>query len=220
MKSADFARLLGPALKTDALEVTKDIDEATVTAALAKTRRYPPRQRRDHALPDAPHALCATAPPPIRVTHDGPADKASVLLSWPLFVWDPAVREQRTIDLLGDILQDELIQTVRRQLGKTYSPRSGSSRRAAATRAGRRPVDHGAWRRPDGDRRDAQDRRQVCRRRRSPEALERAATAAAQRRPDPRHQRCLVINVLDGSWARPDRRREQLAIRLFRHHPG
>ena len=127
MKSAEFARLLGPALKTDALEVTVvgDIDEATVTAALAKTLgAIPPRQRRDRALPDAPHVrFPATAPPPIHVTHEGPADKASVLLSWPLFVWEPSrLREQRTIELLGDILQDELIQTVRRQLGKTYSP--------------------------------------------------------------------------------------------------
>ena len=62
-------------------------------------------------------------PPPIHVTHEGPADKASVLLVWPLFVWEPSrLREQRTIELLGDVLQDELIQTVRRKLGKTYSP--------------------------------------------------------------------------------------------------
>ena len=127
MKSAEFARLLGPVLKTDALEVTVvgDIDEATVTTALAKTLgAIPPRERRDTALPDAPHVRFAdAAPPPIHVTHDGPADKASVLLSWPLFVWEPSkLREQRSIEVLGDILQDELIQTVRRQLGKTYSP--------------------------------------------------------------------------------------------------
>jgi zinc protease len=62
-------------------------------------------------------------PPPIHVTHDGPPDKTGVLMSWPLFVWTPErVREQRTIAVLGDMLQDELIDTVRRKLGKTYSP--------------------------------------------------------------------------------------------------
>jgi zinc protease len=127
IKSADFARLLGPVLKTDALEVTVigDVDEDTVVAALAKTLgAIPPRQRIDRTLPDAPRVrFPAVAPPPIHVTHAGPADKASVILSWPLFVWDPGkLHEQRTIELLGDVLQDEMIEDVRRKLGKTYSP--------------------------------------------------------------------------------------------------
>jgi zinc protease len=127
MKSADFARLLGPPLKNDALEVTivGDIGEDAVVAAVARTLgALPPRARRDRALPDAPRVhFPPVAPPPIHVTHEGPADKASVLMVWPLFVWEPSrLREQRTIELLGDVLQDELIQTVRRKLGKTYSP--------------------------------------------------------------------------------------------------
>jgi zinc protease len=127
MRSADFARLLGPALKTDALEVTivGDIDEDTVVKALAKTLgAIPPRVRRNAALPGGPRLRYPTTPPPpIHVTHEGPADKASVVLTWPLYVWDPSkVREQRADELLGAIVQDELIETVRRQLGKTYSP--------------------------------------------------------------------------------------------------
>jgi len=126
-RSADFARLLGPPLKTDALEVTVvgDIDEKTVVAALAKTLgAIQPRERRDPTLAGGARVRFPDlAPAPIHVTHEGPADKASVLLSWPLFVWDPSrLREQRTIELLGAILQDDLIETVRRKLGKTYSP--------------------------------------------------------------------------------------------------
>jgi zinc protease len=126
-RSADFARLLGPPLRTDALEVTVvgDIDEAAAVAALAKTLgAIPHRERRDRTLAGGARLRFPdVAPAPIHVTHAGPADKASVLLSWPLFVWEPSrLREQRAIELLGAILQDDLIETVRRKLGKTYSP--------------------------------------------------------------------------------------------------
>ena len=125
--SAMFAQLLAPPLKNDALEVTVvgDTDEITVIDALAKTLgAIPPRQRIDRALPDAAHVRFADpAPPPVHVTHDGPADKAAVVMSWPLFVWDPSrLRQQRTIELLGSVLQNELVDDVRRRLGKTYSP--------------------------------------------------------------------------------------------------
>ncbi|MFI4974573.1 MAG: M16 family metallopeptidase [Caulobacterales bacterium] len=126
-RSADFARLLGPALKNDALEVTiiGDIDQATVEDAVAKTLgALPPRPRADDAKPDAPKVhFASSAPPVIRVTHDGSAEKATVLATWPLFVWTPdRVREQRTLDLLGQIMEMQAIQEIRQKLGKAYSP--------------------------------------------------------------------------------------------------
>jgi zinc protease len=137
IRSADFARLLGPALKNDALEVTivGDVDEATATAAVARTLgAIPARRRIDHARPDAPKVRYPDpAPPPIHVTHEGPADKAAVMMTWPLFVWSPdKIRDERTVDLLADVIQDELIADVRRKLGKTYSP----AVRVSFTRAG------------------------------------------------------------------------------------
>jgi zinc protease len=127
IKSADFARILGPALKNDALEVTVigDIDQQRAVEAVAKTLgALPPRQWRDTTRADAPHVRYP--PPeatPVRTTHDGSPEKATVLATWPLFVWTPAkVREQRTLDLLASIVQNQAIDDIRQRLGKAYSP--------------------------------------------------------------------------------------------------
>ncbi len=127
MTSADFARLLAVPLKTDALEVTVvgDIDEATAMRALAATLgAIPARERVDRARSDAAHVRFPDPPPPpIHVTHDGPKDETAILMTWPLFVWTPEhLREQRTLEVLAGMLQDEIIDVVRRKLGKTYSP--------------------------------------------------------------------------------------------------
>jgi zinc protease len=127
VRSADFARILGPVLKNDALEVTVigDVDEQTAVAAVARTLgALPPRQWRDTARADTPHVRY---PPPVAApvltTHDGSPEKASVLATWPLFVWTPQmVREQRTLDLLAAIVQDQAIDDIRQRLGKAYSP--------------------------------------------------------------------------------------------------
>src|SRR5262249_20699838 len=127
VRSADFARILGPALKDDALEVTivGDIDEATAVAAVSKTLgALPPRPWRDTARPNAPKVRYpAPSDRPVLATHDGSPEKATVLATWPLFIWTPEkVREQRTLDLLGAIVQDEAIDDIRQRLGKAYSP--------------------------------------------------------------------------------------------------
>ena len=65
----------------------------------------------------------ASEPTIVRVAHDGSPEKATVLATWPLFVWSPdKVREQRIIDLLSDIVQAEAIDDIRQRLGKAYSP--------------------------------------------------------------------------------------------------
>jgi zinc protease len=59
----------------------------------------------------------------VRATHDGSPEKATVLATWPLFVWTPEkVREQRTLDLLASIVQNQAIDDIRQRLGKAYSP--------------------------------------------------------------------------------------------------
>ena len=127
VKSADFARMLGPALKNDALEVTivGDIDEATAVQAVAKTLgALAPREWKDTARPDAPKIRYpAPTDQVVMASHDGSPEKATVLATWPLFVWQPdKVREQRTLDLLGQILQAQAIDDIRQRLGKAYSP--------------------------------------------------------------------------------------------------
>jgi zinc protease len=125
--SADFARILRPPLQHDGLEVTivGDLDEATAVEAVAKTLgALPPRRWGDEARPDAPKVRYpASEPTIVRVAHDGSPEKATVLATWPLFVWSPdKVREQRIIDLLSDIVQAEAIDDIRQRLGKAYSP--------------------------------------------------------------------------------------------------
>ena len=127
MTSADFAGLLAGPLKTDALEVTVvgDIDEGTAMRALAKTLgAIPARDRIDRARGDAPHVRFPDpAPPALHVAHEGPKDETAILMTWPLFVWTPAhIREQRTLEVMAGMLQDDIIDVVRRKLGKTYSP--------------------------------------------------------------------------------------------------
>ena len=127
IRASDMARALAGPLKSDALEVTVvgDISEAAATAALAKTLgALPPRERRDRALPEAAHIRYpAILPPPIQVDHDGPPDKALVMMVWPLFVWTPErVREQRAVELLAAIMRDRMLDTIRHKLGKTYTP--------------------------------------------------------------------------------------------------
>jgi zinc protease len=127
VRSADFARILGPSIKNDALEITVigDIDEQTVVNAVAKTLgALPPRQWRDTERADAPKVRYpAPDATPLRTTHDGSPEKATVLATWPLFVWTPdKVREQRTLELLGAIVQEEAIDDIRQRLGKAYSP--------------------------------------------------------------------------------------------------
>ena len=127
IKAGDMARALGGPLRNDALEVTivGDVDEATATAALARTLgAIPPRDRRDRALPGAAHMRYpASLPPPIHAAHDGPADKALVMATWPLFIWQPdRVHQQRTVEMLAAIMRDRMLDTIRHKLGKTYTP--------------------------------------------------------------------------------------------------
>jgi zinc protease len=127
VRSADFARVLGPILKNDAMEVTivGDIDEARAVQAVAKTLgALPPRKWKAEERPDAPKVRYpAPTLIPVRATHDGSPEKATVLATWPLFVWTPQkVREQRVLDLLASIVQGEAIDEIRQRLGKAYSP--------------------------------------------------------------------------------------------------
>jgi zinc protease len=94
-------------------------------AAVARTLgALPPRQWRDNTRADTPHVRYP--PPeatPVLTTHDGSPEKATVLATWPLFVWTPEkVREQRTLDLLAAIVQNQAIDDIRQRLGKAYSP--------------------------------------------------------------------------------------------------
>lgn len=127
MKSAQFQALLKPAVTTAPIEVTivGDVDEKTVTEAVASTLgALPPRKPRPPARPDTWFMRFPEhAPPPIRVTHEGSADKALVGVVWPLYVATPERRrEEVAIFLLAKVMSNEMLHRIRQELGKTYAP--------------------------------------------------------------------------------------------------
>lgn len=136
-RSADFARVLRPAVTSAPLQVSLvgDVTEAEVIEAMSTTlaalpsRRPTPRTRPDTWFMNFP----ANAPEPIRVTHDGARDKAVVGLFWPTFVPTRETRrEEYALVLLGEVMQDRLVSQVREKLGKSYSPEAGAYQRDAS----------------------------------------------------------------------------------------
>jgi zinc protease len=127
LRTADFKRVLRAAVTEDPLEVTivGDVDEAKATEYVAETlgalppRTAPSRARADTwflRFPD--HDLA-----PIQATYDGPADKAMVGLTWPLYVATPTRRrEEVSLLLLARVFDDALRHRLRQELGKTYGP--------------------------------------------------------------------------------------------------
>jgi len=127
LRSADFERLFKPALTQAPLEVTivGDVDEKSVTRLLSETlgalpaRSETRRERADtwfQRFPD--HAMA-----PVRTTHEGSPEKAVAGLIWPLYVAVPERRrEEYSLSLLAGIMTNMLIERVREELGKTYSP--------------------------------------------------------------------------------------------------
>jgi zinc protease len=126
--SADFERMLKPALLQSPIEVTivGDITEDMARRAVASTfGALPPRP----ALPPLPEGpgpfryFPDPLPAPVTTTHEGPADKAAAILAWPLYVATPERRrEEYSIHLLRSIFETRLLHQVRVVMGKVYAP--------------------------------------------------------------------------------------------------
>jgi zinc protease len=127
VKSADFDRTLRPVFTLSPIEVTVvgDLSESDAVAAVASSMGAIARRTRT-APTQAPGAFDifpATNPSPIRVQHDGPATQAAAVLVWPLYVATPERRkEEYAINILGQILNDRILDKLRIKLGKTYAP--------------------------------------------------------------------------------------------------
>lgn len=127
LSAADIDRLFRPALTASPIEVTivGDVDEAAATGLVAATfGALPPRAAASRKRSDIQALrLPAEGPPPLRLTHQGPPDRAVVGLTWPLSAGgtDPG-RDQAVAQLIADILSDALTHEVRDRQGRTYSP--------------------------------------------------------------------------------------------------
>lgn len=125
--AAEVAKLFKGPLTEAPLEVTLvgDVDEKTATALVARTfGALPPRSDRPRGRSDVAFLRFGETPvAPVRLTHQGPTDRALVGLTWPLFVGGQDTRrEEAAVDLLADIFSDALTHGIRDRLGKTYSP--------------------------------------------------------------------------------------------------
>jgi zinc protease len=222
-RHGDFDRILKPVLTHDAMEVTivGDIDEPQLTDLLTTTLgALPSREPGEHFRPDAPRVRYpAQAPAPVTVFHDGPKDRAAVLVSWPLFQWTP----ERTHDgyvlyFLAQMYQDALLEEIREKLGKTYAP--------AASAQTYRGGDEGAFTvsvetSPEAAQLVADAVRRIslnfAHGRMTAEDLERARRPIADEAAKEKTFNAWWLETLDGSYIHPDRLQQ---TRIWDHDIG
>lgn len=125
--AADMARVLKPVLTGDPLEVTVvgDLQEDDAIALTASTFGALPKRGPEPAdRPDTYFLRFPETPlPTITVSHTGSAEKAAVVAFWPLYVAEPKRRrEEYTLSLIADIMEQKMLRTLRDRFGATYSP--------------------------------------------------------------------------------------------------
>lgn len=113
---------LAPVIASAPIEITivGDVDENAAIAAVASTfGALPTRKLSDPVAADLRKASFRTDRDPIVLTHDGPQDKALVEAVWPT-TDDSNYREVIGVDLLKDVLDLMLTDSVRETLGDSY----------------------------------------------------------------------------------------------------
>ncbi|MEM8636486.1 MAG: insulinase family protein [Pseudomonadota bacterium] len=125
----DLEPVLSRAFTEGAIEiaVVGDFDEDAAIAAVAETFGALPERRADSLPFDAAKNVRFPADrTPITLTHEGPADKALALIYWPTTDGSDQ-KGSYTRNLLRAVLRLKLTETLREDLGATYSPNAGST---------------------------------------------------------------------------------------------
>jgi zinc protease len=113
---------LAPVIASGPIEITLvgDVDEKAAIAAVASTfGALPTRKLSDSVSPDLRKVSFRADQSPIVLTHDGPQDKAMVEAVWPT-TDDSDYREVIGLELLKDVLDLMLTESVREKLGDSY----------------------------------------------------------------------------------------------------
>ena len=122
-RSFDEAKTaLAPVIASAPIEITivGDVDENAVIAAVASTfGALPERKLSDPVPADVKKASFRADRSPILLTHDGPQDKALVEAVWPT-TDNSNYREVIGVELLKDVLDLMLTDSVREKLGDSY----------------------------------------------------------------------------------------------------
>lgn len=109
------------------LALVGDFDEDEAIAAVASTLGALPQREASFRDYDHNRERHFTADRSQRIIyHDGEADQAQLQLLWPTRD-DSDQRASQVLRLLGRVLDLELIDTLREELGQTYSPNVGAS---------------------------------------------------------------------------------------------
>lgn len=115
---------LAPVIASGPIEITivGDVDENAAIAAVAESfGALPARSLTGLASPDARNVTFRSDLTPILLKHDGPADKALVESVWPT-TNDSDFRELAHMELLRNVLDIMLRESVREKLGDSYVP--------------------------------------------------------------------------------------------------
>lgn len=136
-KVEDYRKLTFAKLKADIsdrlakgaveIAVVGDMDEERTIAMVARTLgALPPREPafRPYTT-ERKRSFTANRSQRV-VRHTGPADQALIRLTWPT-TDDTDLQEVIALDMLRQVLQIELTETLRENLGKAYSPSVGSA---------------------------------------------------------------------------------------------
>ena len=113
---------LAPVIASAPIEITivGDVDEnAAISAVASSFGALPARKPGSLAVAGARKAAFRTDRSPIVLTHDGPQDKAMVEAVWPT-ADDSNYREVVGVELLKDVLDLMLTDSVREKLGDSY----------------------------------------------------------------------------------------------------
>lgn len=122
-RSFDEAKAaLAPVIASAPIEITivGDVNENSAIAAVASTfGALPTRKLSESITADVRKASFRTDTSPILLTHDGPADKAMVESVWPT-TDDSNYREVVGLELLKDVMNVMLTDSIRENLGDSY----------------------------------------------------------------------------------------------------
>ncbi len=119
---AEAKAALAPVIASAPIEITVvgDIDENQIVSAVASSfGALPARELEEPVATDIRKAAFRTERSPIVLTHDGPKDKAMVEAVWPT-TDDSDYREELGVELLKDVLDLMLTDSVREKLGDSY----------------------------------------------------------------------------------------------------
>ncbi len=125
LSKRDFAEAkaaLAPVIASAPIEITVvgDVDENSVVAAVASSfGALPTRELDEPVAADLRKAAFRTERSPIVLTHEGPQDKVMVEAVWPT-TDDSNYREEIGVELLKDVLDVMLTDSVREKLGDSY----------------------------------------------------------------------------------------------------